>query len=79
MRADGTTGKRVKYLEIKLKHVIVSSVTPSVLSEGLPTETFGLKYAAVTWLYTQQGIDGKNKAGKPASWSLSKNNATYTA
>ena len=41
MRADGE-GKRVKYLEIKLKYVIISSIAPSVVGEGLPSETFSL-------------------------------------
>jgi type VI secretion system secreted protein Hcp len=57
MRASGAN--RINYLQIKLKHVLISSVTPSVVSEGLPVEVFGLKYAAVKWIYTQQGIDGK--------------------
>lgn len=53
MRADGE-GKRVNYLNVQLKNAIVASVSPSVNGEGLPTETFTLKYAAVQWRYTQQ-------------------------
>ncbi|MDQ7971408.1 MAG: type VI secretion system tube protein Hcp, partial [Rhodocyclaceae bacterium] len=56
-RADGE-GKRVRYLEIKLKYVLIASVTPSVISEGVPSESFSLKYAAVQWKYTQQKIGG---------------------
>ena len=75
MRADGD--RRVKYLEIKLKHVLLASVTPSVAGEGIPTETFTLKYAAVQWTYTAQDIKGGTKGNKVAKWSLAKNSASY--
>lgn len=75
MRASGK--ERVKYLEITLNNVIVSSVTPSVAGEGgLPSEAFALKYASVKWTYTVQGIDGKKGASNPQMWSLAKNAAT---
>ncbi|WP_179403108.1 Hcp family type VI secretion system effector [Burkholderia guangdongensis] len=76
MRADGE-GKRVKYLEVKLKYVIISSVTPSVQQEGLPTETFSLKYAAVQWKQTQQKIGGNQGGNTQGAWSLTKNDKTY--
>lgn len=76
MRASGDN--RINYLQIRLKHVLISSVTPSVVSEGLPTEAFGLKYAAVKWIYTQQGIDGKVQPKVEKNWSLSQNKNTYT-
>ena len=69
----------MKYLQIKLKHVLISNVTPEVLSEGIPTEAFGLKYAAVEWTYTQQDIDGTAKGAVTKKWSLANNTATYTA
>jgi len=72
-----SSGKEsIKYLEIVLNNAIVSSVSPSVMGEGLPTETFSLKYASVKWTYTIQGIDGKKGASNPQMWSLSKNKAT---
>ncbi len=74
MRASGK--ERVNYLTIVLNNVIVSSIAPAVAGEGLPTETFGLKYASVKWTYTVQGIDGKKGANNPQMWSLSKNKAT---
>jgi type VI secretion system secreted protein Hcp len=76
MRADGE-GNRVKYLEIKMKYVIISSVTPSVVGEGLPTEQFSLKYAAVQWKYTQQNISGGQGGNAQGAWSLTKNDKTY--
>jgi type VI secretion system secreted protein Hcp len=77
MRADGE-GNRIKYLELKLKKAIISSVTPSVVGEGLPTEEFALKYAAVQWKYTQQKIGGNQGGNAQGAWSLTKNDKTYT-
>ncbi|MDI3263339.1 MAG: type VI secretion system tube protein Hcp [Fulvimonas sp.] len=78
MRADGE-GRRVKYLEIQLKNVIVASINPSVQDEGLPVETFALKYAAVQWRYTQQKIGGGQGGSSQGAWSLTKNDKTFTA
>lgn len=75
MRSDGA--KRIKYLELKLKNVLISSVTPSVMGEGIPTETFALTYAAVQWTYTQQDITGASKGNKVQAWSLAKNTPNY--
>ena len=76
-RADGE-GKRVRYLEIKLKYVLIASVRPSVVSEGVPSESFSLKYAAVQWKYTQQKIGGNQGGNSQGAWSLTKNDKTYT-
>lgn len=76
MRADGA--KRVKYLSIKLKHVLISSVAPTVAGEGIPTETFSLTYAAVQWTYIAQSIAGGQKGNSAGSWSLAKNSNQYT-
>lgn len=78
MRSNGTQG-RVQYLTIKLKKAIVASVTPEVVGEGLPTETFSLKYAAVQWEYIQQTMDGKTAKGSPAMWSLATNKPVFEA
>jgi type VI secretion system secreted protein Hcp len=75
-RADGE-GKRVQYLEVKLKYVIISSIAPSVREEGLPIETFSLKYAAVQWKQTQQKIGGNQGGNTQGAWSLTKNDKTY--
>src|SRR3989344_3431558 len=50
-----------------------------VESEGLPTESFGLRYSAVEWTYTQQTMDGKSKPGQVAAWSLATNKAAFDA
>lgn len=77
MRASGD--KRVKYLEIKLKNALISRVSPAVAGEGIPKESFSLTYAAVSWNYTVQSIDGKQGGTTAGKWSLSKNQATYAA
>jgi type VI secretion system secreted protein Hcp len=88
MRSDGE-GNRIKYLEVKLKYVIISSVSPSVGSPtittgtsdapgvSLPNEQFSLKYAAVQWKYTQQKIGGNQGGNAQGAWSLTKNDKTY--
>ncbi|ESJ24199.1 type VI secretion system tube protein Hcp [Cupriavidus gilardii] len=77
MRADGE-GKRVKYLEIKLKNAILGAVDAKVAAEGLPTDKFSLKYAAVQWKYTQQKIGGNQGGNSQGAWSLTKNDKTYS-
>jgi type VI secretion system secreted protein Hcp len=76
-RASGD--KRIKYLVVKLKNVLISSVKPSVAGEGIPTESFSLTYAAVSWNYTVQSVDGKQGGTTAGNWSLSKNQASYAA
>ena len=78
-RADGE-GKRVQYMEIKLKYVLIASVNPKVMSTdvaSVPSETFSLKYAAVQWKYTQQKIGGNQGGNAQGAWSLTKNDKTY--
>jgi len=77
MRADGE-GKRVKYLEIKLKNAILGAVDAKVAAEGLPTDKFSLKYAAVQWKYTQQKVGGNQGGNAQGAWSLTKNDKTYS-
>jgi type VI secretion system secreted protein Hcp len=75
MRADGD-GKRVKYLEIQLKNVLVSEVAVGV-ADGLPVEKFSLKYAAVQWMYTKQKMGGGEGGRSMAAWSLTKNDRAF--
>jgi type VI secretion system secreted protein Hcp len=76
-----TTNARVAYLEIKLKNVLISSVAPSVSEEGIPKETFGLKYSAVEWTYATAALDGNGAAQKSGtgSWNLATNTTSYAA
>jgi type VI secretion system secreted protein Hcp len=78
MRADGD-GNRVMYLEIQLMNAIIASISPSVQGEGLPTETFSLKYGAVQWKYTQQKLAGGTGGTSQGAWSLTKNDKTFSA
>lgn len=71
-RAQGSI--RTLYLTIKLTNAVISSVSPSVMSEGLPTETMGIKYAKVNWLYQGSKTDGTANDGKtPGGWDLALN------
>ncbi len=75
----GTANARVKYLVIKLKNVLVSSVAPSVGADGFPKETFGLKYSAVDWAYTASKLDGSAGAVTgTGAWNLATNTASFS-
>ena len=67
----------MKYLEVKMEHVVISSVHSGGKSEGadgFPTENVSLNFAKVKWTYTQQkradGSGGGNVAG---GWDLAAN------
>lgn len=75
----GTANARVKYLVIKLKNVLVSSVAPSVTDEGIPKETFGLKYSSVEWAYSASKLDGsQGSVTGTGAWNLATNTATFS-
>ncbi len=71
-RAQGTT--RTLYLTIKLSNAVISSVSPTVQAEGLPSEILGIKYAKVVWNYKGSTTEGKDNVGNnPAGWDLARN------
>ena len=70
-------GDKLKYLEVKMEQVVISSAHPSGKSEGsdgFPTEHVKFNFAKVKWTYTQQkradGSGGGNVAG---GWDLTAN------
>ena len=69
---------RKKYLQIKLKNAIVSSVSNVVSGEGVPSETFSLKYSAIEWTYDEIKIDGSNGKKLTKQWSLEKNAPVFS-
>lgn len=75
---DAGDGKRVKYLEIQLKNVLIARVEPSIDGKALPSETLSLKYAAVQWKYQKQNIDGGQGGVTQGAWSLTKNDKTFS-
>ena len=78
--SPSSSQNRHQYLRIELKNAIVASVAPTVSSEGIPQETFTLKYSAVKWTYDELNIDG-NKSGKvniQGAWNLAKNTPNLT-
>lgn len=77
-RASGE--KRVKYMEIKLKTVIVSSVQAGHSeTSGFPTETVSLSFGAISWTYEQQKRDGSTAGKSTGAWSLVNNVNKYAA
>jgi type VI secretion system secreted protein Hcp len=78
-----TGNKRVNYLKIQLKNVIVSKVTVNIGDNDgneIPTETFGLRYSAVQWTYNDSPLDGASQKNTNVSgmWNLAKNEVSFS-
>jgi type VI secretion system secreted protein Hcp len=71
-RADGN-GERVKYFEMVLENVLIGSIKPGLTATGGMQEHFQLKFAKVTWKYTQQKISGGAGGSTAGGWDLSAN------
>ena len=74
---DAGDGKRVRYLEIELKHALVSHISLVAGDTSLPVETIALRYAAIQWKYQKQNIDGGQGGMTLGAWSLTKNDKTF--
>jgi len=70
-------GDKVKYMEVKMEEVVVSSVAPGGASEGsggFPTEQVTLNYGKIKWTYTQQKrADGSGGGNVTGGWDLTTN------
>ncbi len=75
LRADGD-GARVKYFEIELENVMISSVTPNSGSGGIITEKVHLASSKFKCTYTQQKISGGAGGSTAGGWD-SASNKTY--
>jgi type VI secretion system secreted protein Hcp len=63
----------VKYMEIKLKEVLISGVIQNGHPKGedqFPTETIKMTYGAIEWTYTKQDEKGAAKGNVAAKWSV---------
>jgi len=70
-RAGGD--KPVKYMEYKLKEVLISGVLSNgdpTTGAGFPTETINLTYGAIEWTYTKQKPDGTAAGNVATKWSV---------
>ena len=67
-------GDKMRYMEIKLGDVIISSAAPSGASasaEGFPVEGVSFNYGTIKWTYTQQKrADGSGGGNVTGGWSL---------
>ena len=70
-------GDKLKYMEIKLEQVLISSVMDNGSStgeSGFPSETVALSYGKIKWTYTQQKReDGSAGGNVSAGWDLTAN------
>jgi type VI secretion system secreted protein Hcp len=74
-RADGD-GSRVKYFEIELEDVMLSSVLPTSGNGGIITETVHLASSKFKCSYTQQKVSGGAGGSTTGGWD-SASNKTY--
>lgn len=72
MRADGN-GEPIKYYEVELENVLISSVAPSIEGGEILSESVGLKYSKIKWKYTQQKIGGGVGGNTAGGWDLAGN------
>jgi type VI secretion system secreted protein Hcp len=67
-------GDKLKYMEVKLEQVIISSVNAGGTSQGsggFPTESVSFNFGKVKWTYTQQKRDDGSGGGNVAGgWDL---------
>jgi type VI secretion system secreted protein Hcp len=72
-------GDKVKYMEVKLEEVIISSIAPSGAAKGtdnFPMEEVRFDYGKIKWTYTQQKRpDGSGGGNVTAGWDLTANKA----
>jgi type VI secretion system secreted protein Hcp len=75
MRQSGDS--KVKYMTINLEEVTLSSMNSSGNGgTDLPTETVGLNYGKIEWVYTQQKRqDGSGGGNSTAKYDLTKQKA----
>ncbi|TFW28583.1 Hcp family type VI secretion system effector [Massilia horti] len=71
MRADGAN--RIKYYELTLCNVLVSSNKKSFSGSGLLVEQFTLHYSKILETYTQQKIGGGAGGNTMGGWDLASN------
>jgi len=71
LRAGGDSP--VKYMEIKLKEVMISGITHNADPTGpaqFPSETVNLTYGAIEYTYTKQKPDGTASGNVAAKWNV---------
>ncbi|OLE74363.1 MAG: fimbrial protein [Acidobacteria bacterium 13_1_20CM_2_57_8] len=70
-------GDKLKYMEVKMEEVIVSTASPGGNGKGndnFPTETISFNYGRIKWTYTQQKrADGSGGGNVTGGWDLTAN------
>ena len=66
-------GDPLKYMETKLKEVLISGIVATGRPAGenrFPTETVKMTYGSIEWTYTKQKPDGTAGGNVAAKWNL---------
>ncbi len=74
-RKAGADGKQMDYLNLKIKDIIVTSVSSghTVGGDDRMVESFSLNFAEFDVTYTTQKADGTSQKSNPVKWNLLKN------
>jgi type VI secretion system secreted protein Hcp len=72
MRAD-SEGSRIKYYEVELENVMISSIDQAVHEGTILHDVIGLRFSKVKWKYTQQKIAGGAGGNTSGGWDLASN------
>lgn len=72
MRADGN-GIPIKYFDIELENVLISSVIPKISEGEILSEHIAIRYSKVRWRYTVQRIGGGSGGNISGGWDLATN------
>lgn len=72
MRAD-SDGKPIKYYEVELENVMISSMDQAAHEGTTLHDAIGLKFSKVKWKYTQQKVCGGIGGNTAGGWDLATN------
>ena len=75
LEVDRAGGDKLKYMEIKMEQVVISSVqVGGSHGAGEPTESVSFNFGTATWTYTQQKrTDGSGGGNVTGGWDLTAN------
>lgn len=74
-----TEDSGVRFLQVKLRNVLVTSYQHSRGAAALPTEEFSLNFTEITWTYTQIDARGQALRSITSSWDLAADTGTGAA
>lgn len=72
MRADGN-GQPIRYYEVEMDNVMISSITPDSGANGIIIEQVHFAFSKMKWKYTKQGVRGGSDGNTSGGWDCASN------